>query len=209
MEADVVGLGKQGGELLETHLHLLGPLSRDEGVVGHHVHAHRLGDTGDVGADLAQADHTQLFLVELVADVFLAVPAASHGAAMGVGDVPGERQHQGQCMLSRRDRVPLRGIHDNHAALGGRRHVHVVDADASPADDPQLGGRLNDVGGHRGAGADHQGVVVANDRLQLFRWQARSHIHLSHLGQDVDPCLIDGIGYQNLRHDPAGWSGRR
>ena len=35
------------------------------------------------------------------------------------------------------------------------------------------------------------------------RRQARAHIHLGHLGEDVDPRLIDGIGNQNLCHHPA------
>ena len=204
VQADVVGLGEEGRQGHEAHLQLLGPLRRDERVVGHHIHAHGLGNPGHMGADLAQAHHAQLFLVELVAHIGLAVPAAGHGAGVGVGHVARQRQHQGQGVLGRGDRVALGRIHHDHAPLGGGRHIHVVDTNAGAANDAQLGGGLDDVGGHLGAGADHQGVVLADDRLELCRRQAGAHIHLGHLGEDVDPRLIDGIGNQNLCHDPAG-----
>ena len=204
VQADVVGLGEEGRQGQQAHLQLLGPFGRNERVVGHHLHAHGLGDPGDVGADLAQADHAQLFLVELITHIGFAIPAAGHGAGVGMGHVPRQRQHQGQGVLGRRDRVALGRIDHDHATLGGSRHINVVDSNAGAANDAQLGGGLNDVCGHLGARTDHQGVVVADDRLQLFRWQAGAHIHLGHLGEDVDPRLIDGIGNQNLCHDPAG-----
>ena len=95
MQADEVSFGKQGGQGQQSDLHLLGPLGRYVGVVGHHVHAHRLGHPGHVGADLAETHHAQLFLVELVAYIFLAIPAAGHGAGMGMGHVARQGQHQG------------------------------------------------------------------------------------------------------------------
>ena len=103
-------------------------------------------------------------------------------------------------MLGGGDGVALRRVHHQHPALGGRRHINVVDADAGAANNPQLVGRFDDFGSHRGARANHQGVVVADDRLELLGGQASAHIHLSHLGQDVDPRLVDGIRNENLCH---------
>ena len=207
MQGDVVGLGEQFGQGQQLHLHLLGPLIRHKRVVGQQLHAHRLGHAGHVGADLAQAHHAELLLVELVADVGLAVPAAGHGAGVGVGHVAREREHQGQGVFGGGDRVALGRVHHQHAAPGGGRHVHVVDTHAGAADDPQLVGRFDDVGGHRGARADHQGVVLADDRLELLGRETWPQVHTGHLGEDVDPRLVDGIGNENLGHARRGWGG--
>ena len=204
VQADVVGLGEEGRQGQQAHLQLLGPFGRNERVVGHHIQAHGLGNPGHVGADLAQAHHAQLFLVKLVTHIGFAVPAAGHGAGVGVGHMARKCQHQGQGVLGRCDRVALGRIHHDHAALRGGRHIDVVHPNAGAANDAQLGGGLDDLGGHLGAGADHQSVVLADDRLELCRRQAGAHIHLGHLGEDVDPRLIDGIGNQNLCHNQGG-----
>ena len=206
VQADVIGLGKQGRQGQQPHLHLLGPFGRHIGVVGHHIHAHGLAHPGHVGADLAQTNHAKLLLVELVTDVFLAVPAAGHGAGVGVGHMARKCQHQGQGLLSGGDGVALRRVHHQHTPLGGGRHVHVVHPDTGAANDPQFVGRFNDFGGHRGAGADHQGFVVADDRPELLRWKACAHIHLGHLGKDVNPRLVDRIRNENLCHAQR-WGG--
>ena len=84
--------------------------------------------------------------------------------------------------------------------LSGGGQVDVVDAHTGPADDPQLIGGGNDLGGHLGARSDHQGVVVANDRGQFGRGQAGADIHLGHLGEDVNPSLVNWIRDKNLGH---------
>ena len=204
MQGDVVGLGEQLGQAEQVHLQLLGPLRRDERVVGQQLHAHGLGHPGHVGADLAQPHHAQLLFIELIAHIGLAVPATGHGAGMGVGHMARQRQHQGQGVLGGGDRVALWGVHHQHPALGGGGHIDVVDPYTGPADDAQLLGGLDHRGGNGGARANHQGVVVADDRLKLLGRQARVDIHLGHLGQDVDPRLIDGIGDQYLCHARRG-----
>jgi len=121
-----------------------------------------------------------------------------------MGHVARERKHQCQGVLSRGDGVALGGVHHQHTALGGGGHIDVVDAHAGAANDPQLVGRFDDVGGHRGARTDHQAVVLTNDGLELLRRQAGAHIDCGHLGEDVDPRLVNGIGDQNLRHARRG-----
>ena len=151
VQADVVGFGKQGRQRHQPHLHVLGPLRRHKRVVGHHIHAHGLGHPGHVGADLAEPHHPKFLLVELVAHIFLAVPAAGHGARVGMGHMARQREHQGQGMLCRGNGVALRGIHHNHAPLGRRGHIDVVDPHAGTANDAEFVGRFDDLGGHLGA----------------------------------------------------------
>ena len=79
----------------------------------------------------------------------------------------------------------------------------LVDTDAGPADDAQSISCRDDVRCDLGARTDHQSVVVTDDRFQLFRAETRALIDLSHLAQDVDAGLINGVGNQNFCHQPA------
>ena len=104
-----------------------------------------------MGADLAEPHHPKLLLIELVAHIFLAVPAAGHGARVGMGHMARQRKHQGQGMLCRSNGVSLRGIDHDHAPLGRCGYIDVVDPHASPANDAKFVGRFDDLGGHLGA----------------------------------------------------------
>ena len=76
MQGDVVGFLEQGLQGAETDAQLLSPVAGDERVVGHHLHPHRLGDAGDMGADLAKAHNPEALLIKLIAHICLAVPTA-------------------------------------------------------------------------------------------------------------------------------------
>ena len=52
------------------------------------------------------------------------------------------REQQRDRVLGRREDVRLRRVHDHHAAPGRLRDVDVVEADAGPADDDEVGARL-------------------------------------------------------------------
>jgi len=185
VQGDVVRLPEQILQRRQTHLHLLRTLGGHKGIEGDHIHAHRLGDLGHVGADLAQAHHTENFLVELVADVLLAVPGAGPHRTMGLGHVAREGEQQRQSMFGGGDGVALWGIHHQHTALRGRRHVHVVDTHAGSTDDAQTISRLDHISGDLRSGTNHQGVVLADDRLEFVSGKASALIHLGHLPQDV------------------------
>ena len=105
-------------------------------------------------------------------------------------------------MFGRSDGVALRRIDDDHPVLGGRGDINVVNADPGTADDLESAGCFDQRRCHLGARANHQGVVVADDLLKLLRGKASAHIHLCHLGQDVNPQLINGIRHQYFRHRP-------
>ena len=203
VQGDVVGGAEQLIQLQQLHLHPLSPVSGNEGVVGDHLHAHGLGNPGDVGSDLAETDHPQSLLVELVADVFLAVPLAGPHAAMGLRNVPREGQHHRQSVLRCSDGVALRRVHHQHTPLGGGRHINVVDADAGAADDLEATRRRDHRCSHLGDGTDHQSVVLTDDPDQLLLREAGALIHLRHLAKDVDPGLVDRIGDKNFRHRKA------
>ena len=203
MQSHVIRYAEELIQIGEPHLHLLGAVGGDEGVVGDHLHAHGPGDAGHMGTDLAQTHHTERLFVELVADVFLAVPLAGPHARMGLGHMPGQREHHRQGMLRGRDGVALRRIHHQDSPLGGRGHIDVVDTDAGTADDLEPGRRGDHVGRHLCARTDHQSVVVADAGLQVLGRHAGALIHLRHLTENVDPGLVNGIGNQNFRHERA------
>ena len=138
-----------------------------------------------MGTDLAQADHTENLLVELVADVFLAIPGAGTHRSMGLGHMAGEGEQQRQSMFGGSDGVAFRGIHHQHTALRGRRHVHVVDTHAGSPNDAQTISRLDHISGDLRSGTDHQGVVLADDRLEFVSGEAGALVHLGYLPQDV------------------------
>ena len=200
MQGHVIRRAEQLIQFGEPHLHLLGAISSDEGVIGDHLHAHGPGDAGDMGADLAQTHHAKCLLIKLVADVFLAVPLADPHARMGLGHVPRQGQHHRQGMLGSRDGVALRGIHHQHPALGGSRHIDVVHTDPGAADDLELGCSRDHLGGHLRAGTDHQSVVITDHADQFLGGETRTLVHLSHLAENVDPGLINRVGNQNFGH---------
>ena len=156
--------------VLQRHVHGDEIGARQRGAeVGGRLAAHGLDLTrrvGRVDADAFEAERGQR-LDEAAADA--AEPDDQHGAAGHVLRVElhlahvvalahgavelrqalGQGEHQGDGVLHHRGRVgEADGRHD-HAALGRRRHVDVVDADAVAGDDLEVG-RLLD---HRRAGS--------------------------------------------------------
>ena len=87
-----------------------------------------------------------------------ALPPAGLEGGVGLGDVAGLGEQQRHRVLGRRQDVRLRRVDDHHAAAGGRLDVDVVEADAGPADDDQVGAGGEDLGGDLGGRADDEGV---------------------------------------------------
>ena len=78
---------------------------------------------------------------------------------MGLRDVAGEGDHEGEGVFCGRDGIPSWGIHDDDAGGRGGGHIDVVDADAGAADGFELSGFGEDLGGDLGLGADDDAVV--------------------------------------------------
>src|SRR5262245_63698475 len=84
-------------------------------------------------------------------------------------------------MFGRGHAVSAGGVHHDYAARGRGWDVNVVHARARAAYDFELVGGADDLGGDLGLAADDQGVVIADDPLQLFRLQTRVDVDLKPL----------------------------
>ena len=89
MDGDEVGLGHQLLQVHQLHAHVTGPVSGDEGVVGHEAHAEGEGPLCHKGADPAEADHAEGLAVELDAFPLRPVPLARDQGGVRLGDVAG------------------------------------------------------------------------------------------------------------------------
>ncbi len=88
-----------------------------------------------------------------------------------LADVAGQRQHQGKGVFRGGDRVAARGVHHDHAVVGGGRAVDIVHADSRAADGLEVFRGSEYFGGDLGIGADDQAVVVADDFQQFIGFQ--------------------------------------
>ena len=193
--------GHQLVQAHQLHAHVLGPVGRDERVVGHQPHAEGQGPLGHQGPDPAQTDHAEGLAVQLDALPFGALPLPRHQGGVGLGDVPGLGQQQGHGLLGGREDVRLGGVDHHDPALGGRRHVHVVQADAGPAHHDQVGPGRQHLGGHRGGRADDQGLGPDDGRHQLLGGQPELHVDLvAGLGHQVEAGLRQLLGDEHPTH---------
>ena len=125
----------------ELDAELAGPVGAHVRVVGDEPHAERERTLRDEHADAAEADDAERLAVELDALPPRAVPLAGLEVGVGLRDVARLREQQRDRVLGRREHVRLRRVHDHHAAPGRRGDVDVVEADAGPADDDEVGRR--------------------------------------------------------------------
>ena len=143
---------------ISSHTHVLGPVGRDERVVGHQPHAEGQGPLGHQGPDPPQTDDAEDLAVQLDALPLGALPLPRHQGGVGLGDVPGLGQQQGHGLLGGREDVRLGGVDHHDPALGGRVDVDVVEPDAGPAHHDEVGAGRQHLGGDRGGRADDQGL---------------------------------------------------
>ena len=127
---------------------------------------------GDLAADAAIADEedgaaVQLARRERVPDPEIPVP----DRAVIDGDALGERQHQGEGMFGDGAGVDVAGHREGNAALGERRGIDRVVADAVAGNDFQPGRRLDQRSVDR-RHADDDGVGIGRG-LQPLRREVR------------------------------------
>jgi hypothetical protein len=123
-------------------------------VVEQHRHAERLGQHGQLAADVAVADDAEPPAADLVAaDGGLVPPPGVHVVVLD-GQPAGQRDDLGQRQLDDAAGVAERRVEDAHPALGGGGQVDLVGADAEGADREQVRSGVEDLGGDRGVGAD-------------------------------------------------------
>ena len=135
------------------------PLRGDVGVVGDECIPKAGARCATSGADAAKSDDAERLAMKLDALPLRALPAAGNEGGVGLWDVAGLGQEQREGLLGRREDVRLRGVDDHDAALRSPRDVDVVEADAGPTDDDEVGAGGQHVGGHLRRRADDQGVL--------------------------------------------------
>ena len=99
--------------------------------------------------------------------------------------------------------------HHHDAALGSRRDVDIVDADAGAADDLEVGRSSNQLFRRLGGGTDGETIIIADDFGELFLVLAelRLEIHFNAaITEDLDGGFRQFVGYENARcHDEASF----
>nr|WP_207955788.1 hypothetical protein [Rubrobacter marinus] len=128
------------------------------------------------------------------------LPLAALQGGVGHGDLPGDREHQPEGLLGRRDRVALRGVGDDDPALRRRLDVYVVHADAGSPDRLEVLRPLDDLCGDLRGAPDDEPVVLADGLQKLLRREAQGDVDLELPPQKLDPALGEGLGDENLRH---------
>ena len=163
MDGDDIRLLHQLLEGHEAHTQLHRRLGRYVGIETYELHLEALGPLGHLTTHAAQPHDAQGLAVQLDPGELGALPFTLLQGRVGPYDVPGQGEHHGHGVLSSRDDVGRRGVHDQYAAASGRLDINVVDAHARPADHFQVLPGLHHVGGDLGARADDQRVIVAQD----------------------------------------------
>ena len=101
-------------------------------------------------------------------------------------------------MLRRRDRVGLRGVDHQDAAIGCCVHIDVVDADPGAADHLELGSGGDHVGVHLGRRPHHEGGGVTEARDELIAIGIDGNVYLIRGGEGIDGGIGDDFGDDNF-----------
>ncbi len=165
----------------------------DEGVISQQLHPETLGAAGHFRANPAQTDHAQIFIADFDAHKGAAPPFAPLQRLVGLGNVAGQGQHQGQRVLGGGHGVADGRVDHGDTGAGSRVQVDVIHADAGPADYLEPAPRLNNLSGDLGFAANHQGIVFPDSLQQFFRFQTVFSVHLSFGAQQFDPFGVNGV----------------
>ena len=201
VQGDEVGAAQQVFQLDLLDAQLDCALCRQERVEGHDFHSQAQRAARDNRADVARADQAKRLAGDLDAHEAILFPLAGLRRSVGFRELAGEGEHQGDGVFGGRDRVAERSIHDDHAPLGRRRNVDIIDADAARPTTFRLvaEARMSLVTLSTSELRDRR---VADDRLQLVRRLAGDFVDLnSALAEDLGGARVHLVADQTL-----GWS---
>ncbi len=185
----------------EIDAELAGAIGAHVGVVGHELHAERVGPLRDEHTDATEADDAERLVVQLDALPPGAVPLAGPEVAVGLRHVAGLGEQQRDGVLRRRQHVGLRRVHDHDAAAGGRLDVDVVEADAGAPDDDELVGRLEDLGGDLRGAADHERRRTPHRVEQLLGREPETDVDLEPgAAHGLEPAVGELLADQDALH---------
>ena len=157
------------------------------------------GALGDQLPDAAEPEDAEGLLVHLHPAELAPLPLAVLERSVRLRDVADLSEHHRDRVLGRGDDVRLRRVRDDDAALGGGRHVHVVDADPGAADHLEAVRAVDHVRGHLGGGADHDRVIGTDRGRQILLAHVGEHVHVEVVPQQVDASIGDLL----LDEDPV------
>ena len=189
MDAYEIGRPQQFIQRHQAHVELLGAIRRHRGVVGDNLHLQALGALGDLGTDVAQPDQAQHLAPDLDAGELGTRPLAALDGSVGLGDVAGQSEEEADRVLGRRDDVAAWRVDDQDALGRGRRHVDVVDSDASPAYHSQALAGIQDPRRDAGLAAHHQRVELRHQLDQLVLALLGAHLDLAQSAQPRNSVL--------------------
>ena len=195
VQGDDVGGGQEIGKGQERDSHLPGSLRRQVRVESQDLRLEGAGPGGHARADLPEADDPERFARKLRADELRFLPLALGHRSGRAGNAAQQREEEGERVLHRRDDVGGRRVDDENAALGRRRHVHVVHAHAGAPDDRELRRGLHQLAIHFRRAADEQGLRVLDLREKLLpRRAGEVHDLVPGLPQPLEPALVHLLG---------------
>ena len=186
-EGDEIGLGEEGGQVI-GRVDGVGGCGGGGGVAfcGDDAHVEGLGEFGEAGADLAEADDEEGLAAQLVFARGEVADHAAPGAALlavaaGV-DVAGEGEDEGHGVFADGVAVDAAGGGQADAALAEGVEVELVDAGADGLDEAE-------------AGRDVEELVLpeAGDEEDIGLREAGSHF-LRGPGLEVPDALLPGGG---------------
>ena len=141
----------------ELHAELAGAVGADERVVRDEPHAERVRTLRDEHADPTEADDAERLAVQLDALPLRAVPAARRWRSAFACGTLRACASSSAIVCSAADRMFDCGALTTITPRRGRlRDVDVVEPDAGPADDHQIGSGREHLGRHLRGAADHQ-----------------------------------------------------
>ena len=154
--------------------------------------------------NFAEADDGQGLAAKLDAGVLAAGPASGAHRLIGLGDVAGQREHEGHGVLGGGDDVRRRGVDHEDAAPCGGVHVDVVDADPGPPDHLKPLAPLQQRRGDLRRAAYDEGVVIADAFFECGVVESRLDNDLeAGAAKQIGPRLGDWLSYEDAHGHPA------
>ena len=131
------------------------PLGGQVRVISNDAHTEGQRPLGHQRSDAAEPHDPEGFAVQLDSLPTRSFPAAGFQSGVGLRDVAGLGEQEGEGVLGGGQDVRLRSVHDNDTPARGGRDVHVVEADPGPAHHLQMAPGDQYLVGHAGGRADY------------------------------------------------------
>ena len=138
MQRDEVGALQQLLQRYFFYAEVNGSLSGEKRVEGDHLHLHAERAIGNDRANIAAANDSQRLAEDLDAEKLVFLPFSGAGRGVGFGNLPRQREHQGDGVFGRCNRIAEWRVHHNDAAGRCCRDIDIVDANPCAPDDFQV-----------------------------------------------------------------------